>query len=799
MINRLTSILMVLALLLLAAACASREEKKAKFYGKGKALYEQGDHVRAKIELKNALQIDPKFADAYYMLGKVELEDKHIKEAFGYFNEAAGLDADLLEAHVEAGKILLMAKQVDHARSKFSYVLDKQPDHQGARLLEAGVLLAENKPEAARQRLEKLKTEGYTDPQVYLILASIQMNEGALAEGERILRSGIESNPGNIRLRAMMAALMQKEKRYDEAIDEAKEVVKIEPQQMGHKLKLADVYWNSGRKKEAVGLFGKMMAKEEDPLVVRIVAADFYAKHNDVDRALSVINEGIEKNAENIKLRLVLARLQLVTHEHDKALETLRQALGLTQDDADPDLLEVKNQLARLHLAKGDVETAKRYTDEVISESGLNVDAQFTAGQIYLRKKEGLNAVSAFRTVVAERPDAVNAYLHLFQAHLLNNEKRLAMDTLTNGLKANSTSVSLRRALSRTYAADGNFMAAEKELRMIVEQHPKNVRARGDLADYLFSRKRPDEAIGICKKVVAQYPKIPAGYLKLAALYRAQKNSTASLDILEKGYVAIPQSPSVLTSLVKIYLAEGDSGKAIALLKKRITSDEKDILAHNLLGEIYHSRKQYAKARQAFETAIAIKPEWQLPHNNLARILLLQGKKDEAIAKFTTALDKNPRNAAAYMTLGHLYINDNQEEKAVRIYERALDAMPDLWAAANNLAYILSMGGNGKRDLERAYALALKAIKLQPERPDVIDTLGWVHYLRGETDLAIDELEKAVEKAPESAIINYHMGVALMKANRLDEAEAVLKKAVSQKDFSERKAAEKFLRQLRTD
>jgi Tfp pilus assembly protein PilF len=56
------------------AACGGPEEKKLKFYNKGKELYEKGDYVKAKLEFKNAVQIDPKYVDAYYMLGIIALK-----------------------------------------------------------------------------------------------------------------------------------------------------------------------------------------------------------------------------------------------------------------------------------------------------------------------------------------------------------------------------------------------------------------------------------------------------------------------------------------------------------------------------------------------------------------------------------------------------------------------------------------------------------------------------------------------------------------------------------------------------
>jgi lipoprotein NlpI len=73
---------MVLALLILVAACGSPDEKKMAFFEKGKSLLEAGDVVSARLEFKNAIQIDPDFAQAYHYLGMVELRQKNGKAAF---------------------------------------------------------------------------------------------------------------------------------------------------------------------------------------------------------------------------------------------------------------------------------------------------------------------------------------------------------------------------------------------------------------------------------------------------------------------------------------------------------------------------------------------------------------------------------------------------------------------------------------------------------------------------------------------------------------------------------------------
>ena len=72
-------ILCLCFLLFLAGACSSREQKRDEFYNKGLELYEKSDYMRARLEFKNARQIDPKFPKTYLMLAKCEFHLKNIK------------------------------------------------------------------------------------------------------------------------------------------------------------------------------------------------------------------------------------------------------------------------------------------------------------------------------------------------------------------------------------------------------------------------------------------------------------------------------------------------------------------------------------------------------------------------------------------------------------------------------------------------------------------------------------------------------------------------------------------------
>jgi len=65
MTNRIAIGAIIIALAVALISCGGPEEKKAKFFNRARALFDKGDFVKARLELKNALQIDPEYADSW--------------------------------------------------------------------------------------------------------------------------------------------------------------------------------------------------------------------------------------------------------------------------------------------------------------------------------------------------------------------------------------------------------------------------------------------------------------------------------------------------------------------------------------------------------------------------------------------------------------------------------------------------------------------------------------------------------------------------------------------------------------
>ncbi len=60
--SRYLPFFLVFGILLLVAGCSNPEKEKAEAFDKAMAYVEKGENKAAIIELKNAIQIDPKYA-----------------------------------------------------------------------------------------------------------------------------------------------------------------------------------------------------------------------------------------------------------------------------------------------------------------------------------------------------------------------------------------------------------------------------------------------------------------------------------------------------------------------------------------------------------------------------------------------------------------------------------------------------------------------------------------------------------------------------------------------------------------
>jgi tetratricopeptide (TPR) repeat protein/DNA-binding winged helix-turn-helix (wHTH) protein len=181
-----------------------------------------------------------------------------------------------------------------------------------------------------------------------------------------------------------------------------------------------------------------------------------------------------------------------------------------------------------------------------------------------------------------------------------------------------------------------------------------------------------------------------------------------------------------------------------------------------------------ARAERLYGDALTIDPQDTVAMRGIAQIRRLEQRFDEAEGLMRKAINLQPGNWRAINNLGNMYFGMGRYADAASEYRKVVFLDPDNFVTLGNLASTSLMSGDyaGARD---AYAKAL-AIE---EDATLLSNLGITYYYLGDFSAAIATLEKAVDKAPQSAANWLALGDALHAAGRGDAANSAYEHAKS--------------------
>lgn len=321
---------------------------------------------------------------------------------------------------------------------------------------------------------------------------------------------------------------------------------------------------------------------------------------------------------------------------------------------------------------------------------------------------------------------------------------------------------------------------------------------------YLERRRRAPEAVALYERAAAL---APADRTVQAALARARAGRPA------------PPAPSLRTGAAEAMMipaAAFGGGRqfetALAYARLALHLDPRLDDARVLVGDLAAASGDVDGARRAY---LALKPDSDLYPSSRARLALLlndDGRKPEALALIREAAAVAPEDGAVLTAYSALLAGNGREAEAADVFDRALatergrgdwrlwwlrgsareragrwpEAERDLQEALrlapeepdvlNSLGY--SWIDRGQR-LPEAMAMVQKAAALRPRSGAIVDSLGWAQYRLGQYGPAVETLERAAELEPGDPTINDHLGDAYWRAGRRTEAQFQWTRALS--------------------
>ncbi len=229
-------------------------------------------------------------------------------------------------------------------------------------------------------------------------------------------------------------------------------------------------------------------------------------------------------------------------------------------------------------------------------------------------------------------------------------------------------------------------------------------------------------------------------------------------------------------------------------MESYVNSNPKWAAGYETLARLQALAGRAGDAEISLQKALAVDPKSISAQLLWSDVELNQGKLDQAMESLSKLSQAEPQIAEVQIRMGQVAEMKQDWTSAQNYYLKALQIAPTNVVAKNNLAWVYAEhGGN----IDLALKLAQEASKENPDSADVSDTLAWILVKKQNYGTAIQLLRDCVQKEPNSAEFNYHLGKAYLGAGREPEAKQALQAALKlEPDSSNARQAKELLATL---
>ncbi len=581
-------------------------------------------------------------------------------------------------------------------------------------------------------------------------------------------RAAIDADPSSEFLTAGLAELYVKTGRIRDAVLEAQDIIKRDPNNLeAHKL-LGRIYLRS---------LGDMPGGNGSDNVLKL--------------AIEQYEQIVKIEPDSVDDHLLLGRLYRLNNDMQKAEAELKTAIKL-----DPGSEEAVTTLAMLYTDEGDSAHALKVLSSV-PDASRSAKLYSALGAAYEQRKDYKSAIDAYRHAIVLDRDNLDAIRGLAENLLNDGQTDSALEQYKVIADANPEDAQTYLRIAEIYRRQGKYDLALENLKKADGMVPDSLEVPYNMAAVYQAQGRYDDAIKLLQDLLKKTEKSETGSSqadrnnraifieRLGMIYRDQENYTAAVDTFRKmlplgeenarsGYQEIidtyreakqwPQATAVAKEAVEklpndrdmrmvldSQLADtGETDKALADARSLLKGGPEDREVYLRLGIMYTRAKRYQQAAEALDKA----------------------------EQMSTKLDDK---SYVYFLRGDLYQRQKMFDQAEIEFKKVLAASsPTDPSTAATLNYLGYMNADRGVKLDESLNYIKQALSFDPNNGAYLDSLGWAYFKLGKYDLAEETLTKAAVHMGSDPTVQEHLGDLYQKTGRLKQAAVHWDRAVQE-------------------
>lgn len=778
-------------------ACGNSEEKVLHYMDSGKAFYSQGNFDKARVEFKNALQINNNLAEAYFHLALMDEKNQNWKGMFDNLSQLIKLSPSHAEGHLKLGQLFLVSGQPDKANAEVDTLLKLNPDNADAYALKGAIFVKQGDRSGALAAADKSLALAPGNVDAVSLKVVVHMDGKDFSTALAIVENALKVNTDNLPLNLLKLQIDTQTNKPEAVVADYQGLIKRYPENLDFQYALAKYYASMGKDADAKATLEKVIAEHSDDLKAKLVLVD-YLNSKAPSEALSTLQGFIAQHPDIAGYYLPLAKLLITQNKMPEAKESLNWLVKNKPDNKDG--LAAKMLLAKLALNNKENEQAQKLVDEVLAVNAGEYDALLLRAR--LRLINGLidQAISDLRSVLRDYPESDEAMVLMAQAYVKQNAPELADESFRKALDLNPGNFAAVMPVVSKMIQSKDILRADEVLQKALALKPDHAGALQALAQVRLLRK---DWLGTQKvaDMISAKPK-GQGFSKYLGgnISQGQGLYEEAIVRYKEALVLAPGLSDALRGVFDSYEALKQRNKMAVYLEEFIKANPDDPYPLILKSKLLMLDKHWDEALNVLSPAIDKWPKVAEFYEAMAGVYSAKQDGDKAISVYKKGLENNPDNVRLSMMLASVYEQNRDYDNALKTYEALIAKQPDVDIAVNNSVSLLLDHFSTKENIDRAVKLAARFEK--SDQPYFLDTYGWALLKSGRNDEALRVFKDVVVKMPDIAVFKYHLGVAHHNTNdnvmALAELEQALVIGKKSGRFVEQALVEKLLHEIKS-
>jgi putative PEP-CTERM system TPR-repeat lipoprotein len=705
------------------------------FLAKAQAAIAANDTSAAVVELKNTLQVDPKNADARWLLGDIYMKSSQGAAALKEFERAQALG-------IKSDKLVVAMLRARLLQGQFQEVLKELP---------------------------KASVTSKTDV-LLVIRGDAQLGLQEFDKAESSFEAALKDNPKSAGAHLGWARIALSKRDTDKALTHLNSVITDHPEELQARMLLGEAHLISADFQAAEEAFNSARKLTNNGPGATLGLARALVAQKRAEEAQPHL-EGLHKASPTNPL---VNYLRAVVAQHlkdvDGTLEALREVLRIAPNHAQSLLM-----MGALSFDRKEYRQAEDFLSRFVSAAPQHIPARKLLATVHLALTQNAEAISTLEGSVNEATDDAQLLALLGSAYLANRDAENGTRLLERAAGLDPKAAAIRTQLALSQLASGDSANAVASLENAVQLDPSFTRADLLLIFAHLRNNKWDEAITAATSLAAKREDDPVPLNLLGAAYAGKKDIDKAREYYGKALAADPKFSNAALNIASLDLQQGKTEAAVKRYEALLAINPKLEQASIGLAQVASRSGDLKEVARILQSARRANSKAIGSRLMLSRVLQTQGNGAESFAVAEEAGRIAPKNGQVRLVLGQAYANNGDQKRAISILSELAEEQPSAAIVHFQLAIAHLRSGDkasGRSGLDRTLELNAKHYGALLAKADL-------ESLDGNRDKALTLVEQLVGLAPDAPGPVVLRGDIHMRAKQFDEAEKTYRAALA--------------------